>query len=328
MGILVQEKAEAPRHGQFPEWIRRQWACGEDFAFTRALVQGLSLHTVCQSARCPNLGECWRGRTATFMILGNLCTRNCRYCSVPSGRPKGWVDEEEPEKVARAVLEMNLRHAVITSVTRDDLPDGGAAHFAASIKAVRRLNPPTTIEVLTPDFLGNPRSIATVLESSPEVFGHNIETVRGLYGTLRGQRYAYDLGLTVLRMAASFREPVIIKSAIMVGHGETSEEVRRTLLDLLEAGCEAVCIGQYLRPSKKQREVVEFVHPDQFRAYEELAYALGFQFAVAGPFVRSSYRSEQMMQMPFARERFARRREQPGRPGHQLTVGTTRQLGG
>ena len=289
---------------RFPDWIRRNWASGEDFEYTKGLVSGLELHTVCQSAHCPNLGECWRRRTATFMILGNLCTRNCRYCSVPSGRPHGEVDADEPDHVAHAVAEMGVRHAVITSVTRDDLPDGGAAHFAATVNAIHEQRPETSVELLTPDFLGDEGAITTVLESRPHVFGHNIETVRRLYSDLRGKRYSYDLGLGVLRSVAAHPSPVIIKSAFMVGHGETADEVRETLLDLLDAGCEVVSIGQYLRPTRKQREVVDFVHPDQLQAYESMAYDLGFKFAVAGPFVRSSYRSEEVMDTEFARERF------------------------
>lgn len=297
------------RPTRFPEWIKRDWASGQDFTFTKETMEKLKLHTVCQSAHCPNQGECWKRRTATFMILGNLCTRNCRYCSVPAGKPQGEVDHDEPRHVAEAAQAMALKHAVITSVTRDDLPDGGASHFAQTVNAVRELNPDATIELLTPDFLADDAAIATVLDSRPEVFGHNIETVRRLYSTLRGQRYAYELGLDVLRKAARYGAPVIIKSAFMVGHGETEEEVRQTLADLLEAGCEAVSIGQYLRPTRKQRPVEAFIHPDTFAEYERWAYEMGFQFAVAGPFVRSSYRSEELMQTEFAKKRFGNTHE-------------------
>jgi len=292
---------------RFPEWIRRGWASGHDFSFTKELLDDLDLHTVCQSARCPNLGECWRRRTATFMILGNTCSRNCRFCSVPSGKSDGATDADEPMRVARAVAKMGLRHAVVTSVTRDDLPDGGAGHFAETLRAIRRVTPETTLEVLVPDFAGDRQAIAAVLDASPEVFGHNIETVERLYPLLRGKQHPYELGLRVLRIASdlarSSAAPAIVKSALMVGHGETPDEVRRTLADLVEAGCEAVAIGQYLRPSGKQREVVEFVHPERFAEYERAAYDLGLKFAVAGPFVRSSYRSEELLQTEFARER-------------------------
>lgn len=285
---------------RFPEWIRRPWASGQDFLFTKELVEGLELHTVCQSARCPNMAECWQRRTATLMILGNTCTRNCRYCSVPSGRPEA-VDADEPRRVAEAIRKMGLRHAVITSVTRDDLPDGGAAHIAETVIQVRRMSPGTTIELLVPDFMGDRRAVETVLAVRPEVFAHNIETVERLYPTVRGRRCPYQTALGVLRQAADYEPQVIVKSALMVGHGETDEEVRRTLHDLREAGCEAVCIGQYLRPTLKQREVEGFVTPERFKEYEEYAYGLGFGFAVAGPFVRSSYRSEELMDIDWVK---------------------------
>jgi lipoic acid synthetase len=248
------------------------------------------------------MDECWQRRTATLMVLGNTCTRNCRYCSVPSGKPEAPAPGE-PENAAEAVRRMGLRHVVLTSVTRDDLPDGGAGHIAATVGAIRRQSPGTTVEVLVPDFRGDPEAITAVLDALPEVFSHNIETVERLYPALRGRRYDYRGALEVLRVAARHPRRPIVKSALMVGHGETEAEVRETLRDLLEAGCEAVNIGQYLRPTSKQREVEEFVHPDRFERYREMAYEIGFAFAVAGPFVRSSYRSEEMMEASFARER-------------------------
>lgn len=278
---------------RFPDWIRRPWASGQNFSYTKELVEGLHLHTVCQSARCPNMAECWQRRTATLMVLGNSCTRNCRYCSVPSGKPEE-VDADEPVRVAEAVRKMGLRHAVITAVTRDDLPDGGAYHIAETVRMIRSVNPGTTIEVLVPDFLGNTVAVDVVLESGPDVFGHNIETVERLYPVIRGKRCTYRTALGVLKYAADSRTRSIVKSALMVGHGEIYEEVKQTLLDLLNAGCQAVFIGQYLRPTTKQREVVEYILPKRLKEYEELAYALGFEFAVAGPFVRSSYRSEDL----------------------------------
>ncbi len=278
----------------FPDWIKRQWASGEDSEFTKSVMSKLGLHTVCQSARCPNQGECWQRRTATFMILGNVCTRNCAFCSVRSGRPEP-LDPDEPEHVAEAVRELGIKHAVITSVTRDDLPDGGANHFARTVEAVRKANPGTTIEVLVPDFLGDAAAIQTVLAPAPEVFGHNIETVERLYDELRRRKINYRQALGVLATASASGSASIIKSALMVGHGEDASEVRLTLLDLLEAGCEAVAIGQYLRPTPKQRRVTAFVTPGQFEEYEAMAYELGFKFAIAGPFVRSSYRSEELL---------------------------------
>jgi len=255
------------------------------------------------------------------MILGNTCTRNCRYCSVPSGKPEP-VEADEPARVAEAIRRMQLKHAVITAVTRDDLPDGGAAHIAETVRAVRSVNPNTTIEVLAPDFLGDRAAVETVLAAQPEVFAHNIETVERLYPTVRGKRCTYRTALGVLTMVAEWtssrntldgnsldgralvpeRRP-IVKSAFMVGHGETEDEVRQTLHDLLDAGCEAVCIGQYLRPTLKQREVDGFVTPEKFKEFEEYAYGIGFAFAVAGPFVRSSYRSEELMEIEWAKNR-------------------------
>ena len=279
----------------FPDWIKQQWASGENSEFTKSIVSRLGLHTVCQSARCPNQGECWKRHTATFMILGNVCTRNCAFCSVKSGRPEA-LDPDEPARVAEAVRELGIKHAVITSVTRDDLTDGGAAHFARTVEAVRAANPGTTVEVLVPDFLGDEAPVRTVLASVPEVFGHNIETVERLYDALRRRKITYRDALRVLETAAAHHSGSIVKSALMVGHGEEPAEVRATLRDLLAAGCEAVAIGQYLRPTPKQRRVTAFVPPEQFKEYEVLAYQLGFKFAIAGPFVRSSYRSEELLQ--------------------------------
>ncbi|MCC6490593.1 MAG: lipoyl synthase [Candidatus Hydrogenedentes bacterium] len=287
---------------RFPEWIRRPWASGQDFSFTKDVVEGLELHTVCQSARCPNMSECWQRRTATLMILGNTCTRSCRYCSVTAGKPEP-PDPDEPRHVADAIARMNLKHAVITSVTRDDLPDGGAGHIATTVLAVRQRCPQTTLELLVPDFQGDWAAVDTIMAVLPEVFSHNIETVERLYSTVRGRRCTYETALGVLRHAAEYRPQAIIKSALMVGHGETPQEVEQTLRDLGDAGCEAVCIGQYLRPTLKQREVAEYVTPEQFSKYEALAYELGFAFAVAGPFVRSSYRSDELMKTEFARGR-------------------------
>lgn len=280
---------------RFPEWIRRPWGTGTAFVATRDLLDDLEVSTVCQSARCPNMGECWAHRVATFMILGEVCTRDCRFCAVGHGVPAP-PDSGEPARVAEAVRRLGLRHAVVTSVTRDDLPDGGAAQFRATIEAIRAAVPDATVEVLTPDFHGDPEAIGWVLDASPEVFGHNIETVERLYPSLRGSANSYARGLDVLRTAALWASDAIVKSALMVGHGETHDEVTATLEDLLEAGCTAVCIGQYLQPTARQSEVAAFVTPDQFAAYEAEAYRLGFAFASAGPFVRSSYRSEELFE--------------------------------
>jgi lipoyl synthase len=289
---------------KFPEWIKRPWASGAPFDETKALLEGLDLHTVCQSARCPNMAECWGRRTATVMVLGNTCSRSCRYCSVAAGALEA-PDAGEPARVAEAVRRLQLKHTVITSVTRDDLPDGGADHIAQTIDAIREASPGTTIEILVPDFLGDTNAIARVVHTQPEIFSHNIETVERLHQTLRGKRFNYSNALRVLETARNVSATPITKSAFMVGHGETEEEVVQTMRDLRAHGCEVVSIGQYLRPSKKQREVHNFVHPDTFARYEQRAYQLGFQYAVAGPFVRSSFRSETVLEQPFAQDRFA-----------------------
>lgn len=279
--------------GRFPEWIRRRWASGEGFSETRRIVNALNLHTVCQSARCPNLGECWAQGCATLMLLGRVCTRNCAFCSVAGGIAET-VDASEPGRVAEAIRRLGLRYAVVTSVTRDDLADGGAGHFAQTVAAVHAAAPGTAIEVLVPDFGGKRGAIERVLDSAPAVFGHNIETVERLYPVLRDPRYSYRRSLQVLSTAAALAPTQVLKSALMVGHGETAAEVRATLCDLRDAGCRVVSLGQYLRPSRAQVDVTEFVPPERFAEYEALAFGLGFSAALAGPFVRSSYRAEEL----------------------------------
>lgn len=288
--------------GKFPEWLRRPWASGETFGLTKDIVDDLKLHTVCQSAHCPNIGECWAHGTATVMVLGNTCTRNCTFCSVDSGKPD-FDDPEEPRNVAEAVQRMKLKHAVVTTVVRDDMEDGGAGHIAETIRQIHALNPGTTVEILVSDFHGDRDAIQTVLDAEPEIFCHNIETVRRLYPSIRDRRFTYESALSVLQMAREMAPRSIVKSAFMLGLGETEDEIRATFGDLLEHGCEAVCVGQYLQPTKQQSDVQAYVHPDQFNAYQEMAYTMGFRFAVCGPFVRSSYRSEVLLETEFARER-------------------------
>lgn len=287
---------------KFPTWLRRPWASGDTFGMTKGIVDDLKLHTVCQSAHCPNIGECWAKGTATVMVLGNTCTRNCTFCSVDSGKPT-FDDPLEPENVAQAVKRMSLKHAVVTTVVRDDLEDGGASHIAQTIEAIHRVNPGTTVEILVSDFRGEQDAIQTVLNAEPEIFCHNIETVERLYPKIRDRRFTYSSALNTLTAAKQESSRVIVKSAMMLGLGESEEDVKATLEDLLNAGCDAVCIGQYLQPTKQQANVEAFIHPDQFNEYEQLAYTMGFAFAVCGPFVRSSYRSEAILQTDFARDR-------------------------
>ncbi len=265
----------------------------------RGLLAELGLNTVCGGAHCPNQGECYAAGTATFMILGDVCTRHCRFCAVPgTDRPEP-PDADEPDKVAQAARRMGLRYVVVTSVTRDDLPDGGADHFARTIRAIRRELPDARVEVLTPDFQGDEASLRTVLDARPDVFNHNVETVPRLYDTVRPQA-DYRQSLAVLRRAGQLAESgparVFTKSGLMVGLGETDEEVRAVLADLRQAGCDIVTIGQYLAPSRDHLPVARFVEPAQFDAYRRQAMEMGFRAVAAGPFVRSSYHAEDVFE--------------------------------
>jgi lipoic acid synthetase len=259
------------------------------------LIRGRQLHTVCEEAHCPNVGECWGRGTAAFQILGDTCTRACRYCNVHSGKPQGPPDPGEPRRLAEAAAEMKLRHVVVTSVDRDDLPDRGAGQFAATIRALKELVPDASVEVLTPDFAGfEGEGLALVLGERPEVFNHNIETVRRLHAKMRGAKASYDGSLHLLawaKEAAGY--PVVIKSGLMVGLGETNEEVTETLHDLREHGIEIVTIGQYLQPTPKHTPIDRWVHPDEFDSFRQLGLDLGFRSVFAAPLVRSSYRAEE-----------------------------------
>ncbi len=274
----------ARRH---PPWLKVRAPGGPEFAETMATVRELGLHTVCQEARCPNIGECWGHRTATFMLLGDTCTRNCGFCAVTHGRPLA-VDPAEPLRVASAVARLGLRHVVVTSVNRDDLADGGAAHFAATARAIKRLLPGCRVEVLVPDFQGNLASVAEVVASPIDVFNHNLETVPRLYRRVRaGARYARSLA--VLEAARRAREGLLTKTGLMLGLGETQEELASVFKDLRSIGCDILTLGQYLRPSGEHLPVERYVPPEEFTAFGAEALALGFRHVEAGPLVRSSY---------------------------------------
>jgi lipoic acid synthetase len=266
---------------------------GPEAARTRRLIEELDLATVCRSARCPNIWECYARGVATFMIMGDTCTRTCRFCGVESGTPQP-LDVDEPRRVAEAVERLGLRHAVVTSVTRDDLPDGGAGHFVATIEAMRTRTPGVTIEVLTPDFLGDRDAIRRVLEAAPDVFNHNVETVPRLYPRVRPET-DYARSLAVLRTAKSLQPTMLTKSGLMVGLGETRAEIEAVFGDLRGAGVDAVTIGQYLQPTTKHLPVAEFVRPEAFGRLEALAKRLGFTAALCGPFVRSSYNAAELL---------------------------------
>jgi len=274
----------ARRH---PPWLKVRAPGGPGFAETMATVRELGLHTVCQEARCPNIGECWGHRTATFMLLGDTCTRNCGFCAVTHGRPLA-VDPAEPLRVASAVARLGLRHVVVTSVNRDDLADGGAAHFAATAGAIKRLLPGCRVEVLVPDFQGNLASVAEVVASPIDVFNHNLETVPRLYRRVRaGARYTRSLA--VLEAANGGRDRLLTKTGLMLGLGETQVELASVFRDLRSSGCDILTLGQYLRPSGEHLPVARYVPPEEFTALGAEALALGFRHVEAGPLVRSSY---------------------------------------
>ncbi len=290
MQLLQIEGSQAgPPPRRLPPWLRAKSGHWERVHEMKVLVQGSRLHTVCEEARCPNQGECWTRGTATFMLLGDTCTRSCRFCAVLTGRP-GAPDPEEPRHVAELSRRLGLRFVVITSVARDDLPDGGAAHFAATVRAISELNPGAQVEVLVPDFKANPESIRIVVESRPTVFNHNLETVERLSRQVRVQA-RYRRSLEILRMAKLAGQPTT-KTGIMLGLGETEDEVLALMRDARGVDCDILTMGQYLQPTKAHLPVVEFVHPDRFKRYEEAAFALGFKAVYAGPLVRSSYHAE------------------------------------
>ncbi len=287
-----------------PDWLKKDLPDGRAMKRMRTLLADLNLHTICESANCPNIGECWGESTATFLILGNICTRRCGFCDVTTGRPD-LVDPHEPENVAEAIAHLGIKHAVITMVNRDDLEDAGAEHIARTIRAVRRRNPDTTIEVLVSELKGREDLIGQVLEAKPDVFAHNLETVRRLHRKVR-PRFRYDQSLEVLAIARRLAPDVYTKSNIMVGLGETEEEVIEMMKDLRSVDCDFLTIGQYLRPSEKHLPVEEFVHPDVFRRYQAIAEELGFKYVFSGPFVRSSYQAGSALKHVAAMERAER----------------------
>ena len=279
-----------------PPWLRVRFPGGPNYLRLRALVREQALHTVCEEARCPNIGECWEAGTATFMLLGDTCTRACGFCAVATGRP-GALDPAEPLRVAQTVRTLGLRHAVITSVNRDDLPDGGAAHFAATIRWVRRLNPGATVEVLIPDFQGDWDALAAVMAARPDVLNHNTETVPRLYRRVR-PKARYERSLELLRRAKELEPAAVTKSGLMVGLGESREELLAVFRDLRAAGCDVLTLGQYLRPSARHLPVDRYYTPEEFQELAAEARALGFRHVEAGPLVRSSYHAERHLPPP------------------------------
>lgn len=274
-----------------PPWLKVKAPGGENYGRLKEQLRGLELHTVCEEAQCPNMGECWAGGTATVMILGELCTRGCKFCAVKAGKPNGSVDAGEPLKVATAIASWGLKYVVITSVDRDDLTDQGSQHFAETISRLRALAPELYIEVLTPDFRGDHDCIKTVLDASPHVFAHNVETAERLQSSVRDARCGYQQSLGVLRAAKEIRPSIYTKSSVMLGLGEADGEVGQTLIDLRAAGVDFITLGQYLRPSPWHLEVKEYVTPEKFEHWRTRGAELGFLVTSSGPLVRSSYRA-------------------------------------
>jgi lipoic acid synthetase len=274
-----------------PDWLRVRYPTGKNYEEIKAVLREHNLHTVCEEAHCPNVSECWGGGTATFMLMGDTCTRGCRFCMVKSGNPHGQLDPFEPMKVARTIAKLGLRYVVITSVDRDDLPDGGAAHFAATIRAVKHHDSQVITEVLIPDFQGNVDDLSTIVDAGPEVIAHNIETTKSLTPKVRDPRATYEQSLHVLKSIKKLQPSVYSKTSIMLGLGETDEGLIATMKDLREVDVDILTLGQYLRPSKGHIPVSEYVPPDRFEYFKQIAEDLGFLYVASGSLVRSSYRA-------------------------------------
>lgn len=294
-GIKATAGAPPRVPGGKPRWLKAPLAAGSNYEFVRRTVREHRLATVCEEAKCPNIGECWNAGTATIMLMGEVCTRACRFCAVDTGNPRGWLDPEEPRNTARTVALMKLRYVVLTSVNRDDLPDGGAAHFAAAVRAIKEISPQTAVEALTPDFQGVLADVETVVDSGLEVFAQNVETVRRLTHPVRDPRAGYEQTLRVLAHAKRHRPDVLSKTSLMLGLGETDDEIREAFDDLRAHDVDLLTLGQYLQPTANHLPVARFVTPEEFDRYREWALARGFRECVSGPLVRSSYRAEQAL---------------------------------
>lgn len=284
---MTEPKKIAPK----PAWLKVRAPSGENYLRIKSLVDDLKLATVCQEARCPNMGECWSGGTATFMLMGEVCTRGCKFCHVKTGNPKGDIDPLEPEKVAHSISQLNLEYVVITSVDRDDLPDQGSSHFARTVRTVKKLDPHLIVEILTPDFRGDIDCVRTIVEAKPDVFAHNVETVERLQKSVRDPRANYQQSLSVLKMVKDVDPTRYTKSSLMLGLGERDEEVLQALHDLRAVGCDVITFGQYLQPTPRHLKVIEYITPEKFEYWQKTAEGLGFLYVASGPLVRSSYRA-------------------------------------
>ena len=294
-GIKENRNRDIP-HQRKPPWLRMRMERSEKFTAVQETVREHRLATVCEEAHCPNMGECWSNGTATIMLMGSVCTRACRFCAVDTGNPGGWLDPEEPANAARSVQLMNLRYIVLTSVDRDDIPDEGAAHYAACVRAIREVNPSTAVEALTPDFAGDKAAVETVVNSGLQVFAQNQETVERLTHRVRDPRAGYQQTLDVLAHGKEVNPAVLTKSSLMLGLGETEEEVLQAMRDLRQHKVDILTLGQYLRPTPNHLPVEEYVHPDQFAAYREQGLEMGFTEVASGPLVRSSYRADRILE--------------------------------
>lgn len=295
-GIKPNAMNTLPDAGPKPPWLRVRLPNGAKYRDVMDIVTSHKLSTVCAESKCPNIAECWESGTATLMLMGSVCTRACKFCSVNTGNPKGWLNPMEPANVANAVALMGLKYVVLTSVDRDDLPDLGAGHYAACIRAIHQRMPETAVEALTPDFQGDHALVATVLDAGLDTFAQNLETVKRLTHPVRDPRAGYEQTLDVLKFAKQHAPNVITKTSLMLGLGETDEEIEQALDDMRAANVDVVTMGQYMRPTKNHLPVERFVSPEQFEAYRELALSKGFLEAVSGPLVRSSYRAERVLQ--------------------------------
>jgi lipoic acid synthetase len=285
-----------------PEWLRIQIPSGENYVKIKQTLSSMKLHTVCEEALCPNISECWGGGTATIMIMGSICSRGCRFCSVTSGKPK-YLDSEEPIKVGEAIKKWGLSYVVVTAVCRDDLADGGAEHFAKTIKAIKTQSPQTVVEPLIPDFQGNYESIKKITDAGPEVISHNVETVARLSSVVRDHRANYEQSLQVLKIIKDIDDEIYTKSSIMLGLGESEEEVMQTAKDLRSVDVDIITLGQYLQPTIHHLPVKEYLYPERFHSYKKSIEELGFAYVVAGPLVRSSYRAGELFIENLVRKR-------------------------
>jgi len=294
-GIKVGRDTSEIEYGSKPRWLRAKMPSGAKYSGVRQTVREHRLSTVCEESMCPNIGECWNNGTATIMVMGSVCTRACRFCAVDTGNPRGWLDPEEPLNTARAVKLMNLKYIVITSVDRDDLDDGGAGHYASCVREIKKMNPQTAVEALTPDFNGVMAHVERVVDSGLEVFAQNVETVKRLTHPVRDPRAGYQQTLDVLAHAKQYRPDVLTKTSLMLGLGELDHEIMQTMNDLRDANVDILTLGQYLRPTPNHLAIERYVTPEEFEAYRQEGLDKGFLEVVAGPMVRSSYRAEQVL---------------------------------